>query len=410
MSPVFKHYDLQLVIPDFSSPLTDLIIELDYLRKKRLTGSTPLMIFFQLKNIFHALESIGSARIEGNNTTIAEYIETKLSGKHSSDASIIEIQNMEKAMAFIDDTVSIYSISAIAQGMHSTEVKDRSINRAFVSELHKKVVADLPPPPDGEGDRTPGVYRNKVVAISKSEHKPPEHSQQIDAYMDELFAFINKKDEPKYDLLKVSITHHRFLWIHPFTNGNGRTVRLLTYAMLVKQGFNVNTGRILNPTAVFCNNRDNYYHYLALADSGKRDDVLSWCEYVLKGLKEEIKKIDRLLDYDYLKKEILIPTIDYSQERQHITELEAKILKKAFDKKEIRANDLKEFFPGKYPSEISRNIKRLRDKKMLAPARIGLLAPVQKERRKYIISFNNNFLLRGIIEALGKKGFLPVKD
>src|SRR3990172_10338247 len=103
MKPTFKHYDLALVAPDFNSPLTGLIIELDHLRRKQLSGSTPTQIFFQLKHIFHTLESIGSARIEGNNTTIAEYIETKLSGKHSSDASIIEIQNMEKAMAFIDD-------------------------------------------------------------------------------------------------------------------------------------------------------------------------------------------------------------------------------------------------------------------------------------------------------------------
>lgn len=32
----FKHYSLQLIYPDFTSPLTDLIIELDYLRKKLL--------------------------------------------------------------------------------------------------------------------------------------------------------------------------------------------------------------------------------------------------------------------------------------------------------------------------------------------------------------------------------------
>ena len=76
---VFKHYDLKLVEPTFASALTDLIIELDHLRKKQLGGSTHPKVFFQLKHIFHTLESIGSARIEGNNTTIAEYIETKLS-------------------------------------------------------------------------------------------------------------------------------------------------------------------------------------------------------------------------------------------------------------------------------------------------------------------------------------------
>ena len=46
----FKHYDLTLVEPNFKSNLTDLIIELDYLRKKPLGGSTPVKIFFQLKH------------------------------------------------------------------------------------------------------------------------------------------------------------------------------------------------------------------------------------------------------------------------------------------------------------------------------------------------------------------------
>ena len=47
--------------------------------------------------------------------------------------------------------------------------------------------------------------------------------------MEELVAFINRRDPPKYDLMKVAIAHHRFGWIHPFSNGNGRVVRLLTY-------------------------------------------------------------------------------------------------------------------------------------------------------------------------------------
>ena len=82
---MFKHYDLQLVEPSFGSELTDLIIELDHLRKKRLGGTTHPIVFFQLKHIFHTLESIGSARIEGNRTTIAEFIETKLENNPNPD-------------------------------------------------------------------------------------------------------------------------------------------------------------------------------------------------------------------------------------------------------------------------------------------------------------------------------------
>ena len=52
--------------------------------------------------------------------------------------------------------------------------------------------------------------------------------------MQELIDFVNKEDTPKYDLLKIAIAHHRFVWIHPFENGNGRVVRLFTYALLLK--------------------------------------------------------------------------------------------------------------------------------------------------------------------------------
>ena len=380
----FLHYDLKLIEPSFGSALTDLIIELDYLRKKPLGGSTHPKVFFQLKHIFHTLESIGSARIEGNNTTVAEYIETKLAKTKNVPPSIKEIQNIEKAMAFIEENV-----------------KDYPINRAFLSEMHKMIVDGLLPPPNGEGDETPGEYRKTNLKINKSSHKPPEWLK-IEDYMAELLDFVNREDSSKYDLLKTAIAHHRFVWIHPYGNGNGRTVRLFTYAMLVKTGFNVNVGRIINPTAVFCSNRNDYYTNLSEADKGTDEGLIKWIEYVLTGLKEEIEKIDKLLDYDFLKKEILIPTISYSLERKYITEVEGKILKKAVDIQVIQAADVKEFFAGKADSEVSRQIRKLIDKKMLSPEKEGA--------RKYVLRFDNSYLLRNVMKSLGEKGFLPIRD
>ena len=51
---------------------------------------------------------------------------------------------------------------------------------------------------------------------------------------------------------------------------------------------------------------------------------------------------------------------------------------------------------------MSRQIKKLINKKMLVPEKKGA--------RKYIIRFDNNFLLRGVIKILDEKGFLPVRD
>jgi hypothetical protein len=94
----FKHFDLRLVHPLFDSGLTSLIMDLDHLRKKVLGGTTPLHIFFQIKNIFHIIESIGSARIEGNHTTLVEYIDSKIAPSSLTETEpIIEIRNMESA-------------------------------------------------------------------------------------------------------------------------------------------------------------------------------------------------------------------------------------------------------------------------------------------------------------------------
>jgi len=68
--------------------------------------------------------------------------------------------------------------------------------------------------------------------------------------------------------------------------------------MLVKLGFNVSAGRILNPQP-FCNDRDNYYHNLSIADK-EQMKVADLCD-MYKGLKDESKKSTNI-DYGYLQK------------------------------------------------------------------------------------------------------------
>lgn len=385
MPSKFTHCDLKLVRPAFESNLTSLIVEMEVLRRKTLRGTTKAHIFFELKSIFHMVESISSARIEGNNTTILEYIETKID--HKSDdgdtESIREIENVERALEFID-------------GLNG----NFQIDRTLISELHKLVVGDLDP--NREGDSTPGQYRNCPVGIKNSFHVPPENDILIEQYMNELFEFVNRKDSPQYDLIKTAIAHHRFVWIHPFRNGNGRTVRLFTYAMLVKQGFKVDIGqRIINPTAVFCSSRDKYYRMLAKADSCISEGMIEWCEYVLEGLREEIEKVDRLSDYSYLKEKILEPALEFSLERKLITEEEFKILSIAMLKQVIQAKDIKPIFKDQDAAVISRKIRKLVEKTMLVQVNEG--------GRRYTLKFSNNYLLRGIINALDKENFLPIK-
>jgi Fic family protein len=244
----FVHHDLRLLNPSFASPLLDVLTDLEYLRRLQIHGTTPLPVFLQLKHVFHYLESLASARIEGNHTTLADYVDSKVTAGASNTEQLREIDNIDIAMSQLEDTVQ----------------PGEPLSEHLLRGLHATTVDGL----TREGDRTPGAYRGGAVTIAQADHQPPD-PMQVPGYMTELVAFINRADAPKYDLMKVALAHHRFAWIHPFSNGNGRVVRLLTYALLIKYGFQVNTvGRLLNPAAVFCADRTRYYAMLAEADRG----------------------------------------------------------------------------------------------------------------------------------------------
>lgn len=375
----FNHFELSLLNPSFDSPLVDALTELELLRHLRLETDVHPILFAQLKAVFHMLESLGSARIEGNHTTLADYVESKVEGTEGTTDQLKEINNIEAAMEFIDEYLK----------------NGDDITEYFIRDLHSLTVAGL----KQEGDRTPGAYRQHNVSIAQSDHLPPDPIRVSD-YMSELTAFINRADKPKYDLMKIALVHHRFGWIHPFGNGNGRTVRLLTYALLIKYGFNVQSGgRVLNPTAVFCNDRERYYAMLSLADKGTEQGLEEWCLYVLSGISSELKKVDQLTNHAFLREKILNPAIDFSSERGLINSLESKVLKRSVELGTIKAGDLRTVLPDLKPSQVTYQLGKLIDR--------GLLQPVEEGARTYTAKFSNSYLIRGVIKVLREDGFIP---
>jgi len=377
-----SYSDIKIPDPDFGSDLNTTILDLEKLRTKELTGEIPPYVFFQLKDIFQILETLGSARIEGNNTTLSEYVEKIIEKKTQKDEQDREVENIEKAIGFIEKNTN----------------EKTKFNRAYISEIHKIITKNLTPPPNGEGSNNPGDLRKHNVLIKKSNHIPPDVSV-LQEYFDKFIDFINYEHKEQYQLLIVAIAHHRFAYIHPYDNGNGRMGRLLNYALLMKLGFKVKNGRIINPSCVFYSNRDQYYEMLAQADTLQDGNVLQWAEYFLFGLKNEIEKIDSLLSRDYVRVKILLPAIDFALERENITPQEYKILRYLIEKGDMsmKSQELN-FLNIKDSKQKSRVMSKLRDKK--------IVFPITKGGRIYTIKFVNNYLLRGVVESLKKEGFV----
>ena len=364
----------------FDSPLTNLIIDLDALRSVTPFGTTPSHIFAQLKYLFHILESIESARIEGNRTTIAEVMDYKQEhgDKPTEDERFKEIFNIEKALKFIDENVH-----------------ENNIDASFISHLHTMVVDGL----EREGSKTPGTLRLENVSISGSAHTPPE-GMKVPELLDDLISFINTEQESKYDLLKIAISHHRFAWIHPFDNGNGRMARLVTYAMLIKFGFPLDAdGRIINPTGLFCSDRNKYYEMLSDADQNGDEGIIRWCIYVLGGIKEEVGKVKKLTDYKYLSEKVLMPSIEEAKKMNAISRDYSKALLKVISKQKATASDIRLDFEDYYPEKISRMLKKMIEEKLIRRF-------PKNDSRTLVPIFINNSLMRFVINQLFKQGYL----
>ena len=147
----------------------------------------------------------GTTAIEGNTLTEAQ-ITAVLAGKRviAPKREIDEVKNAHKAYSAIE-TFNPYSADDLLKA-------------------HSLMTAGLV-------DR-PGKWRNCNVGVMGDggvSHIAPPYSM-VPGLMSDLFAWLNESEAPM--LIKSSVFHYEFEFIHPFPDGNGRMGRLWQTALL----------------------------------------------------------------------------------------------------------------------------------------------------------------------------------
>ncbi|MFZ3010131.1 MAG: Fic family protein [Candidatus Microsaccharimonas sp.] len=382
----FKHWDIKLPSPEWNSDLARKVIDLEKLRDKRLVPES-IDLFMELKLIFQTLENWASARIEGNQTRLLDALYNQANYDEEGSKQAIdkdELENLRKAIDYVEDYCKDHE----------------QISVSFILDLHKMVVNGLPSGIDQPGDRTPGKFRTGEVEITKSDHVPPL-GIKVSEYMNELVNFANENHSIQNFLLVAAVFHHRFTWVHPFNNGNGRVVRLMTYAMLQLMGYGVTKNRILNPTAIFFADRSRYYMLLSGADTGSNKGILDWADYFIGGLIEEIDKIDRLLDKDYILDSILYPVLKQAHDTKRLSDDEYTILRWSLQQPSFTfvSGDINiALGTEKTPLERSRIIKRMRE--------LEIITVAWRSKQRYVIElWSPNFTIF-LVDVLKKEGFV----
>ena len=144
---------------------------------------------------------------------------------------------------------------------------------AYARWLHREFCERLPPEmlwidnPD-TGARLPiipGELRERDVIVGRLIPPEPEKLSKFLARFDQAYG------APPLSKLRqiqaVGAVHHRFLWIHPFLDGNGRVARLMSHALLKRLGIGTSLWSVARGLA----RDDARYKALLMAADGPRE-------------------------------------------------------------------------------------------------------------------------------------------
>jgi len=112
-------------------------------------------------------------------------------------------------------------------------------------------------------------------------YTPPEGEKRIRDLLANWERFLHE-EESIDPLIRMAVAHYQFEAIHPFTDGNGRTGRVLNSLFLVEK--NLLTLPILYLSRYIIAHKADYYRLLL--DVTRKDAWEAWLVYILKGVEE----------------------------------------------------------------------------------------------------------------------------
>jgi Fic family protein len=267
--------------------------ELDTLRPVGREQEAIIMQKFRLDWNYH------SNHLEGNSLTYGETKALILFGLTAQGKPLkdhFEITGHDEAVKWIEDIVK----------------QERPLTESFIRELHtlllqKSYEVDAITP-DGKPTKRRieiGQYKTAPnhVLTKTGEIFRFSTPEETPAKMHDLMDWLREK-QANSDIEPVLLAaefHYRFIRIHPFDDGNGRTARLLMNFILMQYGY--------PPVIIKTEDKENYFNVLRLADAGNIEPFVNYIadnlsrslEIMIKGAKGE-----SIEDPDDLDKEIAL--------------------------------------------------------------------------------------------------------
>ena len=186
-------------------------------KKKRLDKLRPLpySLVARLRKQMMIEYTYNSNAIEGNTLTLREtqlVIEEGITVGGKSIAETLEAKNHPEAIEFVEKLAEAKS----------------ELTEDAVLQVHRLIMSNIA--------EDAGHYRTMGVRITGASFMPPP-SSQVRPRMNELLKWLKENPDEHTPIEVAAVFHHRFVQIHPFSEGNGRAARLLMNAILMKNGY-----------------------------------------------------------------------------------------------------------------------------------------------------------------------------
>src|SRR5690625_5219002 len=103
--------------------------------------------------------------------------------------------------------------------------------------------------------------------------------------MADLIIWYNQKNE-LHPLEKAVMLHSKFVNIHPFIDGNGRTSRLLMNLELIKAGY----------LPIIIENEQRFKYYEILDIAAVKQDYIPFIEFIANNEKQELQRYVEIIE------------------------------------------------------------------------------------------------------------------
>ena len=266
--------------------------ELDTLRPINTEQEKRIMQKFRLDWNYH------SNHLEGNTLTYGETKALLLFGLTAQGKPLkdtLEITGHNEAINWVIDVVK----------------KDYPLTENFIRELHSLLLKDS----YKESINEDGKIVSRRISAGKYKSNPNHvltatgetfyfaTPEETPAKMYDLLNWYKEKTEEKdvNPILIAAEFHYKFIRIHPFDDGNGRTARILMNFVLMQFGF--------PPVIIKTQDKENYFAVLRLADAGNTE---AFVNYIAENLNVSLEimiagaKGENIEDDDDLDKEIAL--------------------------------------------------------------------------------------------------------